>query len=161
MTSRRRVPQRRASGASASQVPSSSSRDTTDLVLYIDGSVGGNPGPGAIGVVVQTAAGDLVEAWGEAIGPCTNNQAEFRALIAALDKARQLGARTVTARSDSQLLVRQFSGEYRVKNPVLGVLLARAHSLAARFPVFRLEHVPREQNRAADRLANRARLGRA
>ena len=153
----RRGPQRRHATVPGPTIP----LDATDLVLYVDGSVAGNPGPGAIGVVVQTAAGEPLEAWGEAIGLCTNNQAEFRALIAALDKARQLGARAVTVRSDSQLLVRQFSGEYRVKNPVLGVLLARARSLASRFAAFRLEHIPREQNRAADRLANRARLGRA
>lgn len=158
MTRPRRAAPRRAPSAPA---PPPSAAAPRDLVLYIDGSVEGNPGPGAIGVVVQTTDGEPVEAWGEAIGHCTNNQAEFRALIAALDKARQLGARAVTVRSDSQLLVRQFSGEYRVKNPVLGVLLARARSLAARVAAFRLEHVPREANRAADRLANRARLGRA
>lgn len=157
MTGPRRSPQRRA--PSAPSPPSAAA--PRDLVLYIDGSVEGNPGPGAIGVVVQTTQGEPVEAWGEAIGHCTNNQAEFRALIAALDKARQLSARGVTVRSDSQLLVRQFSGEYRVKNPTLGVLLTRARALAGRFATVRLEHVPREANRAADRLANRARLGRA
>ncbi|MBI2460480.1 MAG: ribonuclease HI family protein [Candidatus Rokubacteria bacterium] len=127
------------------------------LTIYIDGSVLGNPGPGAIGVVVLNGAGQVVEAWGEAIGEVTNNQAEYRALLAALEKARRLGAAEVTIRSDSQLLVRQFSGEYRVKDAKLRPLHARARALAGRFRSFRLEHIPREENRAADRLANRAR----
>lgn len=127
------------------------------LTIYIDGSVLGNPGPGAIGVVVLNGAGQVVEAWGEAIGEVTNNQAEYRALLAALEKARRLGAAEVIVRSDSQLLVRQFSGEYRVKDAKLRPLHARARALAGRFRSFRLEHIPREENRAADRLANRAR----
>jgi len=131
------------------------------LVLYIDGSVEGNPGPGAIGVVVAGADGTPVEAWGEAIGHVTNNQAEYQALLAGLRKARQLGARTVTVRSDSQLLVRQFLGEYRVKDPKLKPLHAEARRLAGGFTRFAIEHVPREANRAADRLANQARLAQA
>lgn len=127
------------------------------LTIYIDGSVEGNPGPGAIGVVILNDEGEVVEAWGEAIGQATNNQAEYRALLAALETARQLGASEVTIRSDSQLLVRQFSGEYRVKDAMLRPLHERARALAGRFRGFRLEHIPREQNRAADRLANRAR----
>ncbi len=127
------------------------------LTIYIDGSVQGNPGPGAIGVVILNGNGQVMEAWGEAIGDVTNNQAEYRALLAALEKARRLGAAEVTIRSDSQLLVRQFSGEYRVKDEKLRPLHERARDLAGRFASFRLEHIPREENRAADRLANRAR----
>lgn len=127
------------------------------LTIYIDGSVQGNPGPGAIGVVILNGDGQVVEAWGEAIGEVTNNQAEYRALLAALEKARRLGAAAVTIRSDSQLLVRQFSGEYRVKDAKLRPLHERARALAGRFASFQLEHIPREENRAADRLANRAR----
>jgi len=126
-------------------------------MVHIDGSVEGNPGPGAIGVVVEDESGGLVEAWGEAIGHVTNNQAEYQALLAGLRKARQLGARTVTVRSDSQLLVRQFLGEYRVKDPKLKPLHEEARRLAERFERFTIEHVFREANRAADRLANRAR----
>lgn len=127
------------------------------LTIYIDGSVQGNPGPGAIGVVILNGDGQVMEAWGEAIGEVTNNQAEYRALLAALEKARRLGAAEVTIRSDSQLLVRQFSGEYRVKDAKLRPLHERARALAGRFQSFQLEHIPREENRAADRLANRAR----
>lgn len=130
------------------------------LILYIDGSVEGNPGPGAIGVVVEREDGVPVEAWGEAIGHVTNNQAEYRALLAGLRKARQLGARAVTVRSDSQLLVRQLLGEYRVKDAKLKPLHEEARRLAGSFERFAIEHVLREANRAADRLANRARLGK-
>ncbi|MBI3028424.1 MAG: ribonuclease HI family protein [Candidatus Rokubacteria bacterium] len=128
------------------------------LVCYVDGSVEGNPGPGAIGVVIEDGRGTPVEAWGEAIGHCTNNQAEYQALLAALRKARRLGAKTVTVRSDSQLLVRQFLGEYKVRDAKLKPLHEEARRLARAFPSFEIVHIPREQNRAADRLANRARL---
>ncbi len=130
------------------------------LILYIDGSVEGNPGPGAIGVVVERVDGTPVEAWGEAIGHATNNQAEYQALLAGLRKARQLGAEAVTIRSDSQLLVRQLLGQYRVKHPKLKPVYEEARRLARSFKHFTIEHVRREENRAADRLANRARLGK-
>ncbi|MBI4561329.1 MAG: ribonuclease HI family protein [Candidatus Rokubacteria bacterium] len=128
------------------------------LILHIDGSVEGNPGPGAIGVVVEGEDGTLVEAWGEAIGHVTNNQAEYRALLAGLEKARHLGAKAVTVRSDSQLLVRQLLGQYRVKDSKLKPLHEEARRLAGSFERFAIEHVRREANRAADRLANQARL---
>lgn len=128
------------------------------LVLYSDGSVEGNPGPGAIGVVIEDGHGTPVEAWGEAIGHCTNNQAEYQALLAGLRKARRLGAKAVTVRSDSQLLVRQFLGQYKVRDAKLKPLHEEARRLARAFATFAIEHIPREQNRAADRLANRARL---
>ncbi len=136
----------------------SSASQPTSVVLYIDGSVERNPGPGAIGVVVQKEDGTPVEAWGEAIGHVTNNQAEYRALLAGLRKARQLRASHVKVRSDSQLLVRQFVGQYRVRDEKLKPLLEEARSLAGAFASFSIEHIPRERNRAADRLANRARL---
>ena len=128
------------------------------LICYIDGSVEGNPGPGAIGVVIEDGHGTPVEVWGEAIGHCTNNQAEYQALLAALRKARRLGAKTVAVRSDSQLLVRQFLGEYKVRHAKLKPLHEEARRLARAFDSFEIVHIPREQNRAADRLANRARL---
>jgi ribonuclease HI len=131
------------------------------LVCYVDGSVEGNPGPGAIGVVIEDGHGTPVEAWGEAIGHCTNNQAEYRAFLAALRKARRLGAKTVTVRSDSQLLVRQFLGEYKVRDAKLRPLHDEARRLARAFDSFEIVHIPREQNRAADRLANRARLAQS
>ena len=131
------------------------------LILYIDGSVEGNPGPGAIGVVIEDGHGGPVEAWGEAIGHCTNNQAEYQALLAGLRKARRLGGKVVTVRSDSQLLVRQFLGEYKVRDEKLKPLHEEARRLARAFERFTIEHIPREKNRAADRLANRARLAQS
>ncbi len=128
------------------------------LILHIDGSVEGNPGPGAIGVVIEDGQGTPVEAWGDAIGHCTNNQAEYQALLAALRKSRRLGAKHVTVCSDSQLLVRQFLGEYKVRDAKLKPLHEEARRLARAFESFEIVHIPREQNRAADRLANRARL---
>lgn len=133
----------------------------TSLVCYVDGSVEGNPGPGAIGVVMEDSHGTPVEAWGEAIGHCTNNQAEYQALLAALRKARRLGARSVTVRSDSQLLVRQVLGEYKVRDAKLKPLHEEARRLIRAFESFEIVHIPREQNRAADRLANRARQGQS
>lgn len=133
-------------------------RNPPELIIYVDGSVEGNPGPGGIGVVIEASDGTPVAAWGEAIGHVTNNQAEYQALLAGLRKARQLGAQAVAVRSDSQLLVRQFLGEYRVKDVKLRPLHEEARRLAARFERFAIEHIPREGNRAADQLANRARL---
>ncbi|MFQ5898618.1 MAG: ribonuclease HI family protein [Candidatus Methylomirabilia bacterium] len=135
-------------------------RSPLELIIYVDGSVEGNPGPGGIGVVIEASDGAPVAAWGEAIGHATNNQAEYEALLAGLRKARQLGARAVAVRSDSQLLVRQFLGEYRVKDAKLRPLHEEALRLARQFQRFAIEHIPRERNRAADQLANRARLGK-
>ncbi|MFQ5828391.1 MAG: ribonuclease HI family protein [Candidatus Methylomirabilia bacterium] len=135
-------------------------RTARELILSIDGSVEGNPGPGAIGVVIEARDGTPVDAWGEAIGLVTNNQAEYGALLAALRRAHLLGARTVVVRSDSQLLVRQLLGQYRVRDAKLRSLHHEAQRLAQSFERFAIEHIPREQNRAADRLANRARLER-
>jgi len=122
----------------------------------IDGSVQGNPGPGAVGVVIQAASGDVVEAWGEAIGHVTNNQAEYQALLAALRRARSLRAKSVTVRSDSQLLVRQMTGAYRVKHPGLLHLNRAVRRLLETFEQVRFTHVDRGSNAEADRLANLA-----
>ena len=130
------------------------------LTVSIDGSVGGNPGPGAIGVVIEDEHGNRVDAWGEAVGQVTNNQAEYLALLAALRKAHTLGATGVKVRSDSQLLVRQYLGEYRVRDPKLATLHHEAHRLAKEFLAFEIQHVRRGDNREADRLANQARLGK-
>ena len=130
------------------------------VTISVDGSVGGNPGPGAIGVVIEDEQGNRLDAWGEAVGHVTNNQAEYMALLAALRKARALGATGVKVRSDSQLLVRQYLGEYRVRDPKLATLHNEAHQLAKEFLAFEIQHVRRGENREADRLANQARLGK-
>jgi len=124
--------------------------------LWIDGGSRGNPGLSAIGVVVEDDQGRELETVGKVIGQATNNVAEYRALIAGLELARGLGADDVEVRSDSELLVRQMTGEYKVKNEGLKPLHGEARSLAAGFDRFTIAHVERELNRQADALVNRA-----
>jgi ribonuclease HI len=125
-------------------------------VAYIDGGARGNPGPAGFGVRVEEADGSLIEEFGEAIGVATNNVAEYRALIAALDWARRHGLRELRVRSDSQLLVQQMLGNYRVKHPGLQPLHAKARLLAHEIGRVTFEHVGRSLNEHADRLANTA-----
>jgi ribonuclease HI len=126
------------------------------IVAYIDGGARGNPGPAGYGVRVERSDGELIEEFGESIGVATNNVAEYRALIAALEWARSHGHRQLHVRSDSQLLVQQMLGNYKVKNPGLQPLHARARMLAHEIGTVAFEHVRREHNEHADRLANRA-----
>jgi ribonuclease HI len=125
------------------------------LIVACDGASRGNPGPAGIGVRIADTAGEVLAEIAEGIGVATNNVAEYTAVIRGLERARQLGAREVLVRSDSRLLVEQLSGRFKVKNPTLQRLHAEASSLAAGFGRVRFEHVPREENAEADRLANR------
>jgi probable phosphoglycerate mutase len=129
---------------------------TPKVVAYIDGGARGNPGPAAYGVRVEQEDGSLVEEFGEAIGVATNNVAEYRALLAALEWARVRGHRAVHVRSDSLLLVQQMKGVYKVKHPGLQPLHARARVLAHDVGRVTFEHVGRAHNAHADRLANAA-----
>ncbi len=126
------------------------------MVCYIDGGSRGNPGPAGFGVRVEDAAGRLLAEFNEAIGVATNNIAEYRGLLAALRYAIEHGARRVMVRSDSELLVRQMRGEYRVKHPNLKPLFEEATELVGRIGHVGFEHVRRELNAEADRLANEA-----
>ncbi len=126
------------------------------IVTYIDGGSRGNPGPAGYGVRVETESGDLVDEFHEAIGVATNNIAEYRGLLAALRYALARGEREVLVRSDSELLVKQMLGVYRVKHPGLQPLHAEARLLASKLGRVRFQHVRRELNRHADRLANAA-----
>jgi ribonuclease HI len=125
------------------------------LIVYCDGAARGNPGPAGIGAAVFSASGEPLGEVAEGIGVATNNVAEYRAAIAGLERCRELGAREVTLRADSKLLVEQLSGRWKVKNPTLIRLHGEARTLAKGFDRVRFEHVPRERNRVADRLANR------
>ena len=127
-----------------------------DCVAYIDGGARGNPGPAGYGVRVERPDGTLVEEFWESIGVATNNVAEYRGLLAALEWARAHGCRQVRVRSDSLLLVQQMLGNYRVRNPGLQPLHARARLLVHEIGRVAFEHVPRESNTHADRLANAA-----
>jgi ribonuclease HI len=130
---------------------------TSDLVVaYIDGGARGNPGPAGYGVRVETADGQLVEELRGAIGRATNNVAEYQGLIAALTYAVEHGYRVLRVRSDSELLVRQMRGDYKVRSAGLQPLYGQARLLAARLGRVTYEHVPRALNREADRLANEA-----
>jgi probable phosphoglycerate mutase len=124
------------------------------LILWCDGAARGNPGPAGLGVLVTDVDGEPIAEIAEGIGEATNNVAEYSAAIRGLERARDLGAEEVLLRSDSRLLIEQLSGRFRVKNPRLRQLHARASVLAAGFASIRFEHVPRERNTAADRLAN-------
>jgi ribonuclease HI len=124
--------------------------------LSTDGGARGNPGPAAYGYVLETEDGTVLDARGEAIGIATNNVAEYRALIAGLEKAVDLGVDELEVVSDSELLVRQMTGVYKVKNPALRALVDEAAGLAGRLRRVRYTAVRREHNELADRLVNEA-----
>lgn len=126
------------------------------VLLYCDGASRGNPGPAAVGVVLADPSGRELLAYGEPIGRATNNVAEYRAAIAGLEKALELGARSIELRADSELLVHQINGVYRVKNAGLRPLHAKVGELLGRFESWSARHVPREQNARADALAGAA-----
>ena len=126
------------------------------VVVYIDGGARGNPGPAAYGVRAERQDGSLVEEFGESIGVATNNVAEYRALLAALEWARARDCRALHVRSDSLLLVQQMKGVYKVKHPGLQPLHAKARLLAHDIGRVTFEHVGRALNAHADRLANAA-----
>jgi ribonuclease HI len=125
------------------------------ITISIDGAARGNPGPAGYGLAADDEQGEpLLEGFGY-IGEQTNNFAEYCALLAALELARKKGWRELMVRSDSQLLVRQIEGDYKVKNDGLRPLHARALQLISRLVDFKIVHVPRSENKRADKLANR------
>ena len=126
-------------------------------LLYCDGASRGNPGPAAIGGVIYRGEDhEPVKTISEFIGMATNNEAEYRALIAGLTWLRDQKARNVQIRMDSQLVVRQILGQYRVKNERMKPLFQAVVEILREIPEWKAEHVPREENREADRLANLA-----
>ena len=124
--------------------------------LSTDGGARGNPGPAAYGYVLEAEDGTVLAAHGERIGVATNNVAEYSALIAGLEKARELGVEEVEVVSDSELLVKQMRGEYRIKNETLQGLAAKARRVARELGEVRYTAVRREHNELADRLVNEA-----
>jgi ribonuclease HI len=124
--------------------------------LRTDGGARGNPGPAAYGFVLEDAGGEVLAAEGEAIGVATNNVAEYSALIAGLRRARDLGVDDLEVVSDSELMVKQMRGEYRVKNEALRGLSAEAGRLARDLGKVEYRHVKRAHNELADRLVNEA-----
>jgi ribonuclease H / adenosylcobalamin/alpha-ribazole phosphatase len=124
--------------------------------LSTDGGARGNPGPAAYGYVLEGDDGHVLAAHGEAIGRATNNVAEYRGLVAGMEKAAAIGVRELEVVSDSELLVKQMRGEYRVKNEALKELWEEASDLERRFARVRYTSVRREHNELADRLVNEA-----
>ena len=125
-------------------------------LMWIDGASSGNPGPSGIGVACRTPEGKAIFELSQSIGRATNNVAEYTALIRGLEEAAGRGIRHVRVRTDSELLARQMNGRYRVRHAALLPLHEQARRLTGRFSVCTIEHVPREANRDADRLARRA-----
>ena len=130
-------------------------------MVNVDGGARGNPGPAAIAVVVATPEGEILEERSETIGQATNNVAEYRALLLGIERARALGAREVELVGDSELIVRQVRGEYRVKDAALRELHARIGEALDGLERWSIRHVRREENERADRLVNEALDARA
>ena len=126
------------------------------VVANCDGGARGNPGPAGIGVTIRSPRSKVLAEISEAIGPATNNVAEYTAVKRALERAAELGATDVLIRTDSKLLVEQLKGNYRVKNATLQKLHAEVRARARPFEKVSYEHVPRERNRRADQLVNLA-----
>jgi ribonuclease HI len=131
------------------------------LVVHVDGGARGNPGPAAVGVVVSTPDGDVLDEIGQTIGVATNNVAEYRGLLLGLERARALGADEVEIVNDSELVARQVSGAYRVKHAGLKPLHEAALAALRGFARWSISSVPREQNARADELVNAALDGQA
>jgi ribonuclease HI len=124
--------------------------------LFTDGGARGNPGPAAAAYVLEADGGEVLASHGEAIGVATNNVAEYSALIAGLERARDLGVTELEVVSDSELMVKQMRGEYRIKNEALGELAARAARIARAIGPVSYTAVRREHNTLADMLVNDA-----
>jgi ribonuclease HI len=126
------------------------------LLIHSDGGARGNPGPAGIGAIIHDEKNNVVAEISEYIGVGTNNQAEYKALIRGLEKALELGASEVSCFLDSELIVKQISREYKVKNKELAPLFLQVYNLLTRFKKYGCQHVVRERNKEADRLANEA-----
>ena len=126
------------------------------LVLHVDGGARGNPGPAAIGVVISEPGGAVIDEVAERIGPTTNNVAESRAVLRALERARQLGADEIEIVGDSELIARQLNGLYKVKHPAMKPLYEQAMAALTGFDSWHIRTVPRAQNARADALVNAA-----
>ncbi|HTK59829.1 MAG TPA: ribonuclease HI family protein [Candidatus Baltobacteraceae bacterium] len=126
------------------------------LITYTDGGSRGNPGPSAFGYVVKTPDGETIAGHGEYIGVTTNNQAEYKGILAAIRKARELGAETLEMRMDSELAVKQLTGEYKVKDAGLATLYLLIHNEKIALKKVTFKHVRREYNTEADAQVNKA-----
>lgn len=128
----------------------------TRMIIWVDGASRGNPGPAAIGAVIKDEESRPIARISQHIGTTTNNQAEYRAIIAALEKAIELGAKYIQVNSDSELVVKQINGRYRVKKATLKPLYQQVKQRQSLLEGFTITHIPRRQNTEADKLTNAA-----
>jgi len=126
------------------------------LIIYSDGGARGNPGPAAIGFAIFDEGRNVLKKFGHVLGITTNNQAEYKALIAGLEAAAKMGAEHVVCNLDSELVVRQLQGKYKIKEPTLKPLAADVLRLTSKFIQVEFNHIPREKNKLADELVNEA-----
>lgn len=126
------------------------------LIVNVDGGARGNPGPAAVGVVVRDDKGEVLEEVGQKIGNATNNVAEYKALLLGIDRAKAFGADEVELVGDSELIIKQVQGKYKVKNEGMKPLHAEAKQALSSFDSWTVRHVKRELNGDADRLVNEA-----
>jgi ribonuclease HI len=131
-------------------------RSSSIVTLFVDGASRGNPGPASIGCSFVNEAGDEIASISEVIGSVTNNIAEYTALLFGLEKAIKDGISHIQVKADSELMVKQMKGEYKVKNEGLKNLFVQTLALSKQFKSFSIQHVRREQNSRADELANLA-----
>lgn len=127
-----------------------------DGILFVDGASLGNPGEGGCGIILKDGKGRLLYFGGEYLGRVTNNQAEYMALIRGLEEAHRRRCNAILVLTDSELLVRQINGEYKVRDQKLQVLYEKVKTLLRNFPQWEIKHVEREKNREADKLAKKA-----
>jgi len=136
-----------------------SGEDKTTAQAWIDGSSSGNPGPAGAGVIIKKG-NEVLGSWQEFLGKTTNNVAEYKSLILAIRKSLELGIKRLVVYTDSELLHRQLTGRYRIRNPRIKELFAKVRELLKDLKDFRIKYIPREQNSEADRLARAARRRR-
>jgi ribonuclease HI len=132
------------------------SNSNKQLFLSTDGGARGNPGPAALGFVLKNSSGEIVLERGQYLGETTNNVAEYSALIEGLKAALELGADQIVIQMDSELIVKQMSGEYKIKQPHLQELAGQVREQLGQFVSFKFKHVLREHNKEADRMVNLA-----
>lgn len=126
------------------------------IEIYVDGGSRGNPGPSGVGVVILDASGKRLKEISKYIGETTNNIAEYNALLYGLEEALMLRIDEIVVNLDSELVAKQLTGDYRVKNPELKPLFERAMNMLKSFKSFEIRHIEREKNKEADKLVNRA-----
>ena len=130
--------------------------ESPKIELYVDGGARGNPGPAAGGYVIMDSEGNVIRSEGFFLGEATNNIAEYSALLKGLESVREIDVREIDIFSDSELVVKQIIGEYRVKNRAIGEIYLRVQQVLLSFDRWQIRHIPREENTHADRLVNEA-----